>query len=84
MLRLVLDSAFRGSAKLPSPILDGACWYSEARLAPPFMWRSGSASCHLAEGFTHLGPRSTHCVMFSCDAWCGVSHGLACPDPSSD
>ncbi len=48
MLRLVLDSAFRGSAKLPFPILNVAR------------------------------------VIFSCDAWCGVSRGLACPDPSSD
>ncbi len=48
MLRLVLDSAFRASAKLPFPILNGAR------------------------------------VIFSCDAWCGVSRGLACPDPSSD
>ncbi len=34
MLRLVLDSAFRGSAKLPFPILNGARGYSEARLTP--------------------------------------------------
>ncbi len=33
-LRLVLDSAFRGSAKLPFPTLKGARWYSEARLTP--------------------------------------------------
>ena len=32
MLRLVLDSAFRGSAKLPFPILDGFRWDSEGRL----------------------------------------------------
>jgi len=53
MLRLVLDAAFRGSGKLPFPILNGARWYSEARLASPFMRRAGSASSHLAEGFTH-------------------------------
>ncbi len=34
LLRLVLDAAFRGSAKLPFPILKGARWYSEARLTP--------------------------------------------------
>lgn len=33
-LRLVLDSAFRGSAKLPFPSLNGARCYSEAQLTP--------------------------------------------------
>ena len=34
MLQLVLDSAFRGSAKLPFPSLNGARCYSEAQLTP--------------------------------------------------
>ena len=47
MLRLVLDAAFRRGAELPFPLTEGARWYSEARLASPFMRRSGSPSAHL-------------------------------------
>lgn len=51
MLRLVLDAAMRGTPCLPFALAPGARWFSEARLASPFLPRRRGD--RLAEGFTH-------------------------------
>ncbi len=51
MLRLVLDAAMRGAPCLPFVLAPGARWFSEARLASPFLPRMRGD--RLAEGFTH-------------------------------
>src|SRR5688572_18824513 len=61
MLRLVLDAAERGVATLPFPWVDGSRWYSEARIASPFMARfRGDRG---AEGYTHADGVVGHFAM---------------------